>query len=122
LPHQVPATARYDPSTPKTREEPEDDESISNVEARVEVFEDSEATKDEEEENRSVGPEVLTTKRQKALTDELTDTAESGPSDRYDNDADRVRCIGAAPEVPAAQPQKRPSGSFADEDELLFES
>ncbi|KAM0880055.1 hypothetical protein ACQ4PT_033840 [Festuca glaucescens] len=122
LPAEVPTTARYYPYAPETREEPEDDETIGNVEARVEVVEDSEATEDEEEENKTVDPEVLTAKRQKALADELTDTAESSPSDRYDNDADRVPFVGAAPEVPAAQPLKRPSGGFADEDELRFES
>jgi hypothetical protein len=37
-------------SAPETGEEPEDDESISNVEAHVEVVEDNEATEDEEEE------------------------------------------------------------------------
>jgi hypothetical protein len=38
------------PSAPETGEKPEDDESISNVEAHVEVVEDNEATEDEEEE------------------------------------------------------------------------
>jgi hypothetical protein len=44
------------------------------------------------------------------------------PSDRYDNDVDRVLFVGAAPEVSTAQPPKRPSGDFANEDEILFES
>jgi hypothetical protein len=119
----VPATARYYPSAPETREEPEDDRSIGNDEDLVEVVEDSEATKDEEEEeNNIVGPESLTAERQKALADELTDTAEWIPSDRYDNDDDRFLFDGAAPEAYTLQPPKRPSGGFADEDELLFES
>jgi hypothetical protein len=123
LPHQVPVTARYYPSAPETREEPEDDESTGNVEAHVEVVEDSEATEDEEEEqNNTIGPEVLTGERQKALADELTDMAESSPSDRYDNDVDRVLFVGVAPEASTVQPPKRPSGGFADEDEMLFES
>ncbi|KAM0873436.1 hypothetical protein ACQ4PT_038066 [Festuca glaucescens] len=126
LPAEVPAIARYYPSAPKSGEEPEDDESIGNVEAHVEVVEYSEATESEEEEDKEeskiVSTEALTAKHQKALADELTDTVESSPSDRYDNDDDRVLFVGAAPEVSTAQPPKRPSGGFADEDELLFES
>ena len=51
----------------------------------------------------------------KTLDDELTDTAESN----HDNDADRAPFVHAAPEKARAQPPKRPSGGFADEDDLL---
>ncbi|KAK1600867.1 hypothetical protein QYE76_017954 [Lolium multiflorum] len=111
----------------ETGEEPKDDESIGKVEAHVKVVEDSGATGDKEEEkgkeeNKTVVTGALTAEHQKALAVELTDTSESSPSDRYDNDADHVLFFGAAPEVSTAQPPKRPSGGFADEDELLFES
>jgi hypothetical protein len=102
--------------------EPEDDESIDNVEAHVEVVEDSEASENEEEENNPIGPEAHSAECQKKLDDELTDTVELSPSDQYDNDVDRVLFVGAAPEVSTVQPPKKPSGVFADEDELFFKS
>jgi hypothetical protein len=95
----MPATARYYPSASETGEEPEDDESIGNAEARVEIVEDNEATENEEEENNPIDPEAPSAECQKTLDDELTDTAESSPSDRYDNDANRVLFVGAAPEA-----------------------
>jgi hypothetical protein len=72
-------------SAPETGEEPEDDESISNVEAHVEVVEDNEATKNKEEEketeeNKTVGTGAPTAERRRALADELTDTVESSSS------------------------------------------
>jgi hypothetical protein len=67
LPHQVLATARYYSSSPETGEEPQDGESNSNVEVRVEVVEDSEATEDEEEENNTIGSKALTAKHTKLL-------------------------------------------------------
>jgi hypothetical protein len=71
----------------------------------------------EEEENNPIASEAPPIARQKTLDADLTDTAESSPSDQYDNGVDRVLFVGASPEPP-----KRPSGSFANEDELLFES
>jgi hypothetical protein len=37
----------------------------------------------------------------------------------HDNDADRALVFDAAPEKTSVQSLKRPSGSFADEDDLL---
>jgi hypothetical protein len=126
LPCQAATVVRCYPYAPETGEEPEDDESTSNAAANVEVVEDSEASEDEEEkekeEDETVGAGALTAKCRRALVDELTDTAESSPSGRNDDDVDHVLFVGAAPEVSAVQPPKRPSGGFADEDELLFES
>jgi hypothetical protein len=76
----------------------------------------------EEEENNPIVSEAPPVECQKNLDDELTDTAESSPSGQYDNDADRVLFVGAAPNASTVQPPKRPSGGFANEDELLFES
>jgi hypothetical protein len=120
LPRQVPATAKYYPDVSETEEDPKDDESTGNIEYRVEVFEDIEASK--EEENNPFNPEALSAKYHKTLDDELTDTAESSPNDQHDNDVDRVLFVDAVLETYNAQPPKRRSGGFADEDGLFFNS
>jgi hypothetical protein len=90
------------------------------------VVEDSDATEDEEEkgkeEDETNDAGAFIAKRQRAPVDELTDTAELSPSGKNDDDVDRALFVGAAPEVSTAPPPKKPSGVFADEDELLFES
>jgi hypothetical protein len=123
---QASTIARCYPSAPETGEEPEDDESARNVEVNVEAVEDSDATEDEEEkgkeEDETNDAGAFIAKRQRAPVDELTDTAELSPSGQNDDDVDRALFVGAAPEASTAQPPKRPSGVFADEDDLLFES
>ena len=114
---QVPATAKYYPVISEIEEEPEDGDSTGNVESHIGVAEDSEASK--EEDNSPFNPEAPSAEYHKILDDELTDTAESS---QHDNDADRVLFVGVAPESSTAQPPKRPSGGFAEEDELLFDS
>jgi hypothetical protein len=47
--------------------------------------------------------------------DDISDTAGS----MHDDDADRAAFVDAAVEEPEALPLKRPSGGFADEDDLL---
>ena len=114
---QVPVTVKYFPAVSEVEEEPEDGDSTGNVESHVEVAEDSEASK--EEGNNPFNPEAPSAEYHKILDDELTDTAESS---QHDNDADRVAFVDAAPGTSAAQPPKRPSGGFAEEDDLLFDS
>ena len=87
------------------------------MESHVEVAEDSEASR--EEDNNPLNPEAPSAEHHKILDDELTDTSESS---QHDNDADRVPFVDAAPGTSIAQPPKRPSGGFADEDDLLFDS
>ncbi|KAK1618977.1 hypothetical protein QYE76_024494 [Lolium multiflorum] len=105
------------PVVSEVEEDPKDGDSTSNVESHVEVAEDSEASK--EEDNSPFNHEAPSAEYHKILDDELTDTTESS---QHDNDVDRVPFVDAAPGTFAAQPPKRPSGGFADEDELLFDS
>ena len=88
------------------------------------MVDDSDATEDKEEEEEEETEDVraFTVKRRKTAADELTDTAESSPSGQYDDDADRVPLVDAAPEASTAPAPKRASGAFADEEELMFES
>jgi hypothetical protein len=86
------------------------------VESHVEVTEDSEASN--EEDNNLFNPEALSTEH-KILGNELTYIAESS---QHDNDADHVHFVDAVPGTAATQPPKRPSGGFAEEDDLLFDS
>jgi hypothetical protein len=82
--------------------------------------EEKEVEKEEEEQTEYVG--AFNVKRRRAAIDELTDTAELSPSGQHDDDVDRVPFADAAPETSTAPPPKRPSGVFADEHDLLFES
>jgi hypothetical protein len=68
----------------------------------------------EEEENDLANPEAFSADH-RSFADDLSDTAESN----HDNDADRAPFVDAAQEKTSAQPPKRPSGGFADEDDLL---
>jgi hypothetical protein len=88
--------------------------STTNVESCVEVVEDSEALKGED--NDPANPEASSADH-RILDDELTDTTESN----HDNDADRVPFVHAAPEKSNAEPPKRLSGGFVDEHDLLLD-
>jgi hypothetical protein len=68
----------------------------------------------EDEDNDPANPEALTTDH-RSFADELSDTAESN----HDNDADHSFLVDAASEKATAQPPKRSSGGFTDEDDLL---
>ncbi|KAK1677041.1 hypothetical protein QYE76_037889 [Lolium multiflorum] len=68
----------------------------------------------EDEDNDPANPEALTTDH-RSFADELSDTAESN----HDNHADHAPFVDAASEKTTAQPPKRSSGGFADEDDLL---
>jgi hypothetical protein len=114
VPRLVPAIAKYYPTVSETEEEPEDDESNGNIED-VEVVEDNEASK--EEEKNPFNLEALFAEHHKTLDDELTDTAESN----HENDVDCAPFVHATPEKSSAQPPKRPSSGFADEDDLLLD-
>jgi hypothetical protein len=113
---QVPVTVKYFPAVSEVEKDPEDGDSTVNVESHVDIAEDSEDSK--EEDNSPFNPEASSTEYHKILDDELTDTAESS---QHDNNADRVAFVDAAPGASAAQPSKRPSGGFAEEDDLLFD-
>jgi hypothetical protein len=112
---QVPATVKYFPGVSEVEKDPEDDDSTANAEPYAEVAEDSEASK--EEDNNLSNPEAPSAEH-KILDDELTNTVESS---QHDNDADRLPFVNAAPKTSSAQPPKRPSGGFADEDDLLLD-
>jgi hypothetical protein len=68
----------------------------------------------EDEDNDPANFEALTTDH-RSFADDLSDTTESN----HDNDADHAPFVDAAPEKANTQPAKRPSGGFADEDDLL---
>ncbi|KAM0856774.1 hypothetical protein ACQ4PT_048851 [Festuca glaucescens] len=114
-PAEVPAAVKYFPAVSGVEEDPEDGDSTANVEPYAEVVEGSETSK--EEDNNPFNPEAPSAKH-KILDDELIDTAESS---QHDNDADHVPFVTTAPETSSAQPPKRPSGGFADEDDLLLD-
>jgi hypothetical protein len=59
-------------------------------------------------------PEALSTDH-RSFADDISDTAESN----HDNDADHAAFVDAAPEKAITQTLKRPSGGFADEDDLF---
>jgi hypothetical protein len=75
----------------------------------------AEATKMfEDEDNDPANPEALTTDH-RSFADELSDTMESN----HDNDADHAFLVDAASAKATAQPPKRSSSAFAEEDDLL---
>jgi hypothetical protein len=114
---QVPVTDKYFPAVSEVEEDPEDCDSTANVELHVEAAEDNEASK--EEDNSPFNPESPSVEYHKILDDDLTDTAESS---QHDNDADHIPFVNVTPGMSIAQPPKRPSGGFADEDDFLFDS
>jgi hypothetical protein len=59
-------------------------------------------------------PEALSTDH-RSFADDISDTAESN----HDNDADHAAFVDAAPEKANTHSSKRPSGGFADEDNLF---
>jgi hypothetical protein len=109
----IPSTAEYFPIVSEDEENLEEGDSTANMESCAEVADDSEASK--EEDNNLSDPEAPSSDH-KILDDELTDTEKSN----HDNDVDRVLFVHAAPEKSSAQPLKRPSSGFADEDYLLL--
>jgi hypothetical protein len=111
---QIPSTAEYFPVAYVDEENPEEGDSTANVESCTNVADDSDAPKGED--NDPANPEASSTDH-RILDDVLTDTGESN----HDNDADRVPFVHAALEKSSAQPPKRPSGGFADEDHLLLD-
>jgi hypothetical protein len=68
----------------------------------------------EDEDNDPANPKALTTDH-RSFADELSDTAES----THDNDAHHASFVDAALEKATAQPPKRSSGGFTDEDDLF---
>jgi hypothetical protein len=113
---QVPSTVEYFPTVSEVEEDPEDGDSTANVESHIEVAEDNEVSK--EEDNNPFNPGAPSAQH-KILDDDLTDTAESS---QHDNDADRVPFVNAALGTSTAHPLKRSSGGFANEDDLLLDS
>ena len=70
---QLSPAAEYFPTVSEDEENPEEGGSTANVESCAEVAEDSEASK--EEDNNSINPEAPSADH-KNLDDELTDTTE----------------------------------------------
>jgi hypothetical protein len=68
----------------------------------------------EDEDNDPANPEVLFTYH-RSFADDISDTMESN----HDNDDDHAAFVDAAPEKANTQTSKRPSGGFADEDDLF---
>jgi hypothetical protein len=106
---QVPSTAKYFPIMSEDEENPEEGGSTTNIKSCAENNEVLEG-----EDNDSANPEAFYVDH-RTLVDELIDTADSN----HDNDADRAPFVHATPEKTSAHPPKRPSGGFADEDDLL---
>jgi hypothetical protein len=94
-----------------SKENPEEGGSTANIKS---CAEDNEIL--EGDDNDLANPEAFSVDH-RSLADDLSDTAESN----HDNDVDRAPFVHAAPEKPSAQPPKRPSGGFADEDDLLLD-
>lgn len=94
---QVPSIIEYFPTVSEVEENPEDSDSTANLESHAEVAEESEASK--EEDNNLFNPEAPSAEH-KILDDELTDTTESGQDG---NDVDRVPFVNAALEMTSAQ-------------------
>lgn len=111
---QVPITAEYFPVVSEDAENPEEGSSTVNVESCAEIAEDSEAFKGEN--NDPANPEASFADH-RILDDDLTNTAES----IHDNDVDHAPFVPAALEKSGTQLPKRPSGGFADEDDLLLD-
>jgi hypothetical protein len=87
----------------------EDRDSSIPVECRTE-----EGTSFKDEDDEPPNPEALSTEP-RSFADDMSDTAESN----HDDDGDHTVFVDAAPEKTNLQPSKRPSGSFADEDDLF---
>jgi hypothetical protein len=68
----------------------------------------------EDEDNDPANPEALNTDH-RSFADELSDTTKSN----HNNDADHASFVDAASEKATAQPPKRSSGGFTDEDDLF---
>jgi hypothetical protein len=111
---QVPSTAEYFPIASEDEENHEEGDSTANIESCAEIAQDNEVLKGED--NDPTNPEAFSANH-RTLDDELTDTAESN----HDNDDDRAPFVHVAPEKASTQPPKRPSGGFADEDDLLLD-
>ncbi|KAK1698021.1 hypothetical protein QYE76_014718 [Lolium multiflorum] len=106
-PTEVPSTAECFPTV--SEENLKEGDFIVSIES---CAEDNEVL--EEEDNDPVNPEAFSADH-RSFADDLSDTAESN----HDNDVDRAPSVDAALEKTSAQPPKRPSGGFADEDDLL---
>jgi hypothetical protein len=111
---QVPSTAEYFPIASEDEENFDEGGSTANIESCAKIAEDNEVLKGKD--NDPANPEAFFADH-RTLADELTDTAESN----HDKDADRAPFVHVAPEKTSAQPPKRPSGGFADEDDLLLD-
>lgn len=101
------------PSEPESGAAPEDDDISEETEENPDVVEDSDASEEEEYDDDT----LLTARRRRRVDDDLIETAESSPSGRNDDDADVTHPNASVPEASAAP--RKPSGFFADEDDLM---
>ncbi|KAK1670877.1 hypothetical protein QYE76_059036 [Lolium multiflorum] len=107
LPSEVRLALEYFPSI--SNDNLEDRDSSIPIESRTEEKADF-----EDEDDEPPNPEALSTDH-RSFADDISDAAESN----HDDDADHAAFVDAAPEKANVQPSKRPSGGFADEDDLF---
>ncbi|KAM0844734.1 hypothetical protein ACQ4PT_056857 [Festuca glaucescens] len=98
---------------PESGAAPEDDDISEETEENPDVVEDSDASEEEEYDDDM----LLTARRRRRVDDDLIETAESIPSRHNDDDADVIPPNAPVPEASAAP--RKPSGFFADEDDLM---
>ncbi|KAM0904955.1 hypothetical protein ACQ4PT_017682 [Festuca glaucescens] len=120
LPAEASTATKCFPPAPENGAASEDDDLSEDVEENAKVAEDSEASEEEKEEVDDDAPFIA--RRRRASADELIDTAESSPRGQNDDEADYNLPDAEAPEASAAPAPKRPSGFFANEDDLMSDS
>jgi hypothetical protein len=101
--------------TPESEELPEDDDASKETEDNRNALKDSDATGDEAPEDDA----LIDSKRRRNINEDLITTMESSPSGWDDNDADAIPSPAPSRETSAPLVTKRPSGFFAEVDDLV---
>ncbi|KAM0900633.1 hypothetical protein ACQ4PT_020475 [Festuca glaucescens] len=114
LPSEASTVAQCYPPTPESGIAPKDDDASEETKDDQNIFEDSDALGDEAPKDDA----LVKSMRRKKINEDLMTTAESSPSGRDDDDADVVASPAPSRETSAPQVTKRPSGLFAEEDDL----
>jgi hypothetical protein len=103
------------PPTPESGAAPEDDDASEETEDNPNAIEDSNASGDEVPEDDV----LLASRRRGRINEDLIATTESSPSGYNDDDANVNPSPAPSREALAPPAQKRPSGFFAEEDDLM---
>jgi hypothetical protein len=106
-------TVKHLPNLSGDDEDLEENESTTNAESDTGVIKIDETLSKKDINPASLGASSAVLK---AYDDALFDTAKSS----HGNEADRTPFVHAASEKASAQPPRRSSGGFADEDDLLL--